>query len=356
VLQSYGWSEQLRQQFAPFSAEGLAPARVIVQQRGLLHLASEAGELAATLSGRFMHTAASDGFPVAGDWVAAALRPAEGTATIHRLLPRKSAFIRRAAGPSGGAQVVAANVDVTLIVSSLNAELNLRRIERYLATAWTSGARPVIVLTKTDLASDISSAVTTVGAIAGGVPVISLSAITGAGVSDFAASLEPGRTYVLLGSSGVGKSTLVNALAGAAAMTTAAIREDDARGRHTTTHRELVLLPCGALMLDTPGMRELGLWEAGDGVASAFADIETLASACRFRDCRHEREPGCAVQAALTSGALDQARFESYTKLNRELAWLDRKEDPLARAVERKIWIRRTKSNRARLKGRWDDD
>jgi ribosome biogenesis GTPase len=356
VLRSYGWSTRLRQQFASCLTVDLAPARVIVQQRGLLQIASEAGVLAATLSGKFTHEAEPEGHPVAGDWVAAALRPQEGSATIHRLLPRKSAFVRRAAGPGGGAQVVAANVDLTLVVSSLNAELSLRRIERYLATAWASGSRPVIVLTKADLASDVLSSVAAVEAIAGGVPVLALSAVTGIGLDALAAMLEAGRTSVLLGSSGVGKSTLVNALSGEAAMKTAAIREDDARGRHTTTHRELVLLPGGALMLDTPGMRELGLWDSADGVTSAFADIEGFASACRFRDCRHEREPGCSVQAALVSGALNPARFASYVKLNRELAWLDRKEDPLARAAERKIWIRRTKNYRAKKKLRWDDE
>jgi ribosome biogenesis GTPase len=354
VLEDYGWSQTLRRQFESFAEEGLAPARVIAQQRGAWRLAAGAGELTATLSGKFLHEARDH--PVTGDWVAIAARPDEGSATIHRLVPRASAFVRRAAGPAGGAQVVAANVDVALVASSLNAELNLRRIERYLATALAGGARPVIVLTKADLCGDVSSAIGDVVAIAAGAPILAVSALTGEGLDALASHLKPGRTAVLIGSSGVGKSTLVNAFCGGARMKTQDIREDDAHGRHTTTHRELVLLPGGALLLDTPGMRELGLWEAGEGVASAFADIEALARACRFRDCAHAREPGCAVRAALAAGVLDPARLESYAKLNRELAWLDRKEDPLARAAERKVWIRRTKNTRAREKSRWDDE
>jgi len=208
------------------------------------------------------------------------------------------------------------------------------------------------VLTKADLCDDVAAARAEAEAIAWGVPVLAVSALTGEGLEDLAGRLPAGRTAVLLGSSGAGKSTLVNALAGAARMTTREIREHDARGRHTTTHRELVLLPSGGLLLDTPGMRELGLWDADAGLAATFADIEALAERCRFSDCRHEREPGCAVQAAVADGDLDEGRLASFRKLQRELAYMDRKDDPRAQVANRKVWISRTKALRAHLKTR----
>ena len=356
MLNSYGWSDTLQQQFQAHAARGLAPARVIVQQRGLYVLATAMGEVTAQLSGRFAHDAEAGAYPVAGDWVAAGVRAEEASATIHRLLPRRSAFVRKAAGGSGGAQVVAANVDVAFLVASLNAELNPRRIERYLATAWESGATPVVVLTKADLCRDRDALKAGIEAVALGVPVHVVSAVTGEGLDRLSESFAPGQTAALLGSSGVGKSSLVNALAGTPLMATRAIREDDARGRHTTTHRQLVLLPNGRLVLDTPGMRELGLWDADAGVAQTFADVEALAAGCRFGDCAHETEPGCAIQAALADGSLDANRWRSYAKLQRELARLARKDDPAERAQARKIWIQRAKHNRARKRPQIADD
>lgn len=356
MIDRYGWSEPLQHQFQPHVARGLTPARVTVQQRGLYQLVTPIGEMTAQLSGRFAHEAEAGDYPVAGDWVAAALRPDEGSATIHHVLPRRSAFARKAAGPGRTAQIVAANVEVAFLVSSLNAELNARRIERYLATAWESGASPVVVLTKADLCDDREERRAEIEAIALGVPIHVVSSVTGEGIDALRDSFGPGQTAALLGSSGVGKSSLVNALAGAGLMATQAIREDDARGRHTTSHRELVLLPNGRLVLDTPGMRELGLWQAEDGVAAAFADVEALAAQCRFDDCRHETEPGCAVRAALAGGALDPERWRSHGKLQRELAHLDRKDDPRARAEARKVWIRRSKDQRAGRKQRaWEE-
>lgn len=354
MLDQYGWSDTLQQQFQDHAARGLAPARVIVQQRGLYVLATAAGEAAAQLAGRFTHEAEAGGYPVAGDWVAAAVRPEEKSATIHHLLPRRSAFMRKAVG-SGGAQVVAANVDVAFLVASLNADLNARRIERYLATAWESGASPVVVLTKADLCEDAEARKAEIESIAIAVPVHIVSAVTGEGLEALGACLAPGHTAVLLGSSGVGKSTLVNALAGKALMATQAIREDDARGRHTTTHRQLVLLPNGRLVLDTPGMRELGLWDAEGGVATTFADVEALASQCRFGDCGHSSEPGCAVQAALADGSLDEARWRNYVKLQRELAHLSRKENPQEWAAQRKVWVQRAKNYRAQKRQRQEE-
>ncbi len=348
MLDSYGWNNALQQQFHAYAARGLEPARVIVQQRGLYVLATPAGEVAAQLSGRFAHEAAAGDYPVAGDWVAASVRSGEASATIHHLLPRRTAFARKAAGRGGGAQVVAANVDVALLVASLNRDLNARRIERYLAMAWESGASPVVALTKADLCADREALKVKIERIAMGVPVYAVSALTGEGLDGLSEALAPGQTAALLGSSGVGKSSLVNALAGRPVMATQAIREDDARGRHTTTHRELILLPGGRLVLDTPGMRELGVWDADAGVATTFADVETLAAQCRFRDCTHGAEPGCAVQSALAEGRLDPARWRNYAKLQRELTRVARNDDPRARSEQRKVWSRRARAQRMR--------
>ena len=356
MLNSYGWSDTLQQQFEPHAARDLSPARVTVQQRGLYVLATAMGEATAQLSGRFAHEAEAGTYPVAGDWVAAAVRPAEGSATIHDVLPRRSAFLRKAVGGGHAAQLVAANADVAFLVASLNADLNARRIERYLATAWDSGASPVVVLTKADLCPDAGVRKAEIEAVAIGVPVYVVSAVTGEGLDALAECFAPGQTAALLGSSGVGKSSLVNALAGASLMTTRAIREDDARGRHTTTHRQLVLLPSSRLVLDTPGMRELGLWDAETGVAATFADVEALTAACRFSDCSHETEPGCAVRAALDDGTIDGERWRSYGKLQRELAHLARKDDPRERAEQRKVWIQRAKSYRAQKRQRMEED
>ena len=349
MIQSFGWSDALQQAFAPFAAEGLIPGRVVVQQRGLFELVTDAGELSAQLSGRFAHEAGPGEYPAVGDWVAAAARPAERAATIHAVLPRRTSFVRKAAF-SQDEQVIAANVDVAFLVTSMNADLNLRRLERYLATAWQSGATPVVVLTKADLAEDPEADIADAESIAFDAPVLAVSAITGEGLDRLAAYLKPGETAVLVGSSGVGKSTLVNALAGEALMATAAIREDDAHGRHTTTHRELIRLPSGALILDTPGMRELGLIDASEGLSTTFEDVEALAAACRFNDCGHTNEPGCAVREALEDGSLDEGRWKSFQKLQRELAHQVRKEDPVAREAHRKRWIAVSKFNRARLK------
>jgi len=278
----------------------------------------------------------------------AATSPDKASATIHGVLPRRNAFTRKAAGPGRPAgQVVAANIEIAFLVTSLNADRNARRIERYLATALESGAAPVVVLTKADLCDDRAPALAEIEPLTRGVPVHVVSAVSGEGIEGLRACFAPGQTAVLLGSSGVGKSSLVNALAGTERMATGGIREDDARGRHTTTHRELVLLPDGRLVLDTPGMRELGLWEAEAGVAEAFDDIEALATTCRFGDCRHEAEPGCAVRAALADGSLDGDRWRSWIKLQHELAHLVRREDPAARAAARKIRVQQQKEYRA---------
>ncbi len=350
MLESHGWSEALRVEFIPHAAAGLAPGRVITQQRGAYGLATAAGESRGEISGRLARDAEAGGYPAVGDWVAAEPAAGGGPAIIQHVLPRRTAFTRKA--PGGGLQVVAANVDTAFLVASLNADLNLRRLERYLAAAWASGATPVVLLTKADLCADVAAAVAGIEAIAPGAPVHALSSLTGDGLRALDAYLAPGRTAVMVGSSGAGKSTLANALLGAERMATAAIREDDARGRHTTSHRELILLPGGGLLLDTPGMRELALWDADEGVSAAFEDIEALALTCRFGDCSHSNEPGCAVRAALESGGLDSARWRGFQKLGRELAHLQAREDPALRAAERRKWIQLNKAGKARAKAK----
>lgn len=363
MLKTYGWSPALQHDFTPFAARGLVPARVVVQQRGLYRVVTEGGELEGRISGRLAHEAAplsriGGGYPVTGDWVAVELKG--DAAVIAAVLPRATAFTRMAAGNAKDMQVVAANIDVALLAASLNADLNLRRLERYLATAYESGAEPVILLTKADACPDPEPLIRSVREIAAGVPVLAVSVRSGQGLAELSALLAPGKTAVLLGSSGVGKSTLVNALAGVEKMATRAIREDDAHGRHTTTHRELILLPSGALILDTPGMRELALWDAQAGVAAAFAEttaeVELLARGCRFRDCAHDKEPGCAVQVALAEGSLDADRWRSFQKLQRELAHTVRREDPVAREAERKRWAAIHKAGKARSRAKREVD
>jgi ribosome biogenesis GTPase len=304
----------------------------------------------AVVSGRFRFEAlAASDYPAVGDWVALAsgdgAAPSGAQAVITAVLPRRSAFVRsaadatrRSAGNLVDEQVLAANVDVAFLVAGLDHDFNLRRLERYLAVAWSSGVRPIIVLNKADVALDLDDRLLAVESIAPAVPIVVLSALTGDHVADLAPFLAPGQTAVVLGSSGVGKSTLVNALLGEQRQATAAVRDDDSRGRHTTTHRELFELPGGALLIDTPGIRALEVAGADEGIDAAFDDIADLALACRFNDCRHAGEPGCAVRSALDDGRLSPDRLASHQKLERELAHAERKGDARARAAEAKRW------------------
>ena len=356
ILSTYGWNESLESSRKAAGRPDWVPGRVLSEQRHLYHVVTAAGEYRAEVSGKFRATALGTGdFPAVGDWVLMDVRPREGSATIQAVLPRFSRFSRKAAGPRSDEQIMAANFDAVLLVMSLNQDFNLRRLERYLVMAWDSGSLPFVVLTKRDLAADTEARMEEIASVVAGVPVIAISAVTGEGMEQLEPWLVPGKTLVVLGSSGVGKSTLMNSLAGQQLALTREIREDDARGHHTTTHRELYLLDSGVMMLDTPGIRELQLWETETGLDDTFRDIAELAENCRFRDCLHRKEPGCAVREALQSGALAWSRYDSYHKLERELAHINKKNGitpngQSPRAAERNFGKSVSKMMRARVK------
>jgi ribosome biogenesis GTPase len=331
ALEALGWDADWASTFEQLEDDNLTPARVAAQHRGLYVVWSADGELRARAAGRLFYEHEVGGaVPAVGDWVAVA-----APGTITGLLPRRSAFIRKRAGFGSDEQVLAANVDVALLLAGLDDDFSLRRLERYITTAWDSGAQPVVVLTKTDLCADVVDAVLAVESVAIGVPVLPISNVTGEGLEALDVHLGAGKTAVLLGSSGVGKSTLLNRLAGSELMRTAELAADGT-GRHTTTHRELVRLPSGALVIDTPGLRELQFWE-GD-VGAAFEDIEALAAECRFRDCAHAREPDCAVLAAVDDGRLELDRLRSWRKFQRELEAIAARTDRRLRIARKKRW------------------
>lgn len=318
-LRPWGWDDRWAADFVPFADRGMWPARVTAQHRGVWLVLGEKGEATASPTGKLRRHADDAAYPTVGDWVVCLESLHDGAASIHATLPRRSAFRRKAAGSRPGAQTIAANVDTLFIATSINRDLNPRHLERYVAMARESGAEPVVLLTKSDLVGDFAELVTELQAELR-VPAVSISSRTGAGIEAVAPWFLPGKTLALVGSSGVGKSTLLNRLAGEELMATREIREDDARGRHTTTHRQLFLLANGTLVLDTPGMREFGLWDADEGVDGAFAEIVDMAVGCRFADCSHKFEPGCAVRAAVADGRLDSGRLKSYRRLSHELA------------------------------------
>jgi len=338
-LGELGWNPDLAAQLEPHQA----PARVAVEHRGQYVVYAAHGELRVRLPGRLRY----EGADVAvGDWVAVA-----DDAVVQAVLPRRSAIVRNAAFSYAEAQTLAANVDVAFVVTSLGPDLEPRRIERYLVSIWESGASPEIVLTKSDRLDDPWPLVAEVEAVAPGVPVHVVSALTGQGVEALRARLRPGTTAVLLGSSGVGKSTLVNRWCGGQVMATQETRADDDEGRHTTTHRELILVPGGGLVIDTPGLRELQLWDVGAGaLEETFADVEELAGDCRFNDCSHTREPGCAVLAALETGELAPDRLHSWRKLQRELRAIAVRNDARLRKEEGRKWHLATRDARARAR------
>ncbi len=317
-----GWNDDFSRHLEPYLSKNLAPARVISVYRKQLRVISHRGEHWARTGGRLMHSAENLGeFPAVGDWVAARI-PENGEALVHTILPRKSAFIRKVAGENAAPHVLATNIDTVMIVMGLDGDFNVRRLERYLTLTWESRARPVIVLNKQDLATDLDAQVATIRQLAKDTEIRVISALNELDVANLRPLFGPGQTVALLGSSGVGKSTLVNRLAGSAISQVGTVR-DDGRGRHTTTRHELLLLPGGGAIVDTPGLREVQMWDAATGLALAFDDIELLSQACRFTDCQHEAEPGCAVKAALDSGELQADRFEGWRSLHKELLRLE---------------------------------
>jgi ribosome biogenesis GTPase len=344
-LEELGWDAFFADAFEPHGKDNLIPARVSARHHGPCELFTELGPMGGIPSGKL----SDEELPAVGDWVA--VRPVEGEkkAVIEVVLPRRTAFTRKEAWRRTAAQVVAANVDTVFVVTAFGGDLNPRRLERYLTAAWDSGAAPVIVVNKSDLAEDPEAELLEVEPVLMGVPVHTVSAVTGEGLDALDLYLGVGRTVALLGSSGVGKSTLVNRFAGQELLATG-VTSADGRGRHTTSHRELVPLPSGAVLLDTPGMRELQLWAGEEVLDTTFREISELAAACRFADCSHEHEPGCEVRRALDDGTLSQERFMSYRKLQRELRALEIRKDSRLRSEARKERARFARSQR---KSRW---
>jgi ribosome biogenesis GTPase / thiamine phosphate phosphatase len=341
-LDDLGWDDGFAAALQPH--DNCIPGRVSAQHRGEYDVLAERGELRAHVAGRLRHEAASGAeLPAVGDWVA--LRDE----TIHAVLPRRSAFLRKVAFHATEAQVLAANIDTVFVVTGLDDDFSVRRLERYLTLAWESGANPAVVLTKADLCDDPLALLLEAEQVAVGVPAHVVSNVTGEGLDELAPYLGPARTVALLGSSGVGKSSLLNRLLDDEVQATKELA-DDGTGRHTTTARQLFRLPGGALLVDTPGLREVQLWSADDGIHEAFADVDELAADCRFNDCAHKREPGCAVQAAIDEGRLPRERLQSYRALQRELKRLAMKQDGRLRSEERK---KRVKQARSRRKVSW---
>jgi ribosome biogenesis GTPase / thiamine phosphate phosphatase len=333
-----GWNSHFQKQFEPFRTEGLIPARIAQEHKNVYLAIGEKGEYSAEISGKFRYLAnGRQEMPAVGDWAAISERE-QGKATIQALLPRQSAFVRKEAGQRTAEQVVAANIDVVFIVSGLDGNFNVNRIERYLTLTYESGALPVILLNKSDLCDDLDSIIDKVESRAIGIPVLALSAACGQGLDGLLAHLEAGKTAAFLGSSGVGKSSIINRLLGEDRLAVKALRENDSRGRHTTTHRELIVLPKGGIVIDTPGMRELQVWGDDQGLKEVFDDIEELAANCRFRDCGHHKEPGCAVRAAVDEGNLEAARFQSYQKLRKEIRYLEARQVLKANVAEKLKW------------------
>jgi ribosome biogenesis GTPase len=335
-LETYGWDDRWKATFEPFRRHGLTPARVVVQHRGEYDVLTEHGEARVRIAPRLRRASSPGGFPVVGDWVG--LDP---DGAIQAVLPRRTAFVRRAAADTGSGtlreQVVAANADVVLVAAALGQELDPLVLERYVTLALQSGAQPVIVLTKADLEPDPESVAAELEGVGGAIPIHFVSSRSGVGIEELRSLIGPGVTGAVLGPSGVGKSTLVNRLAGDEALLATGDVRPDGAGRHTTTRRQLVLLPGGGLLIDNPGMREVHLWLADDGLEAAFEDIAELAAKCRFSDCRHETEPGCAVQAALADGTLARDRWERYRALEAELdALAERLEAQEARGRRRR--------------------
>lgn len=330
-LEELGWNDHFAAAFVEHAGPGVVAGRVALEHNHVYRVITEAGERLAEVTGRLKHLAQGRSeLPAVGDWVVLRLNEAGDRSSIKAVLPRQGKFSRKSAGEWTDEQVIASNVDTVFLVSGLDGDLNPRRIERYLLLAAQSNARPVIILNKSDLADDLDDVIELVRAMAPGVEVLPISATEGSGFEALQPYLGVGQTVALLGSSGVGKSSIVNRLVGEEVLATRSVRESDSRGRHTSVHRQMITLPGGGLIIDTPGMRELQLWGVDEGLSGSFEDLAALADSCRFRDCKHGSEPGCAVKAAVETGELDPARYASFLKLQSERDLLERRQDERA--------------------------
>ena len=336
-LVPFGWNAHFQTHFQSYDADGFEPGRVALEYNQFYRVYTAAGEILAETTGKLRYEAASRAeLPAVGDWVALKKRPDQEHARIHAILPRKSCFTRKVVDRKTEEQVVGANIDTLLLVTSLNQDFKPRRLERYVAVAVESGARPVLLLSKSDLCDDLPEKLAALEALAEHAPIHALSVKRGIGLEALAPYFVAGQTVAILGSSGVGKSTLVNYLMGFDRQKVKEIRADDGEGMHATRHRELIVLPSGGLVLDTPGMRELQLWETDDGMDQVFGDVETLIAACRFSNCQHGTEPGCAIRTALTDGTLEAGHYHNYVRLQGELAHLAQRQESFAALKERK--------------------
>jgi ribosome biogenesis GTPase len=344
-LRALGWNAFFKDAFARLAIDGLVAARVATQHRGGYEVWTADAILTADVPGRFRHQARSGSdYPAVGDWVAIAPIPGETRAVIHAVLPRRTRLARNAPGDATEEQILVTNVDDVFILEALATPPNVRRLERFLTVAAASGAQPTIVLTKADLCANVPAALATVSQACSAAPVLAISAQDGSGIRALRKRITQGHTVVLLGRSGAGKSTLINHLAGEETQFVLPVREDDQKGRHATTGREMVFLPGGGVIIDTPGLRELQLWDGADGLDTAFPDIEALAPSCRFTNCRHLQEPGCAVRAATQEGRLDPARLAAFHKLMSEASQFEGRRAARLRADERRRSQARTQS------------
>lgn len=347
-LEDLGWNDFFKTQFDNHELKDeLQPGRISREHKGLYKIINAQGEYLAEISGKMRYALADySDFPVVGDWVAAKIYPDENKAIIHGVLKRKNSFSRKAVMSSRKSdlqgkvkeQVLSANIDTVFLVNGLDSDFSLRRIERYMTTVYDSGMDPVIILNKTDLVENPDDYIDRAGSIAFGAPVVPVCGLSDSGIDDLKKYIQPGKTIVFLGSSGVGKSTIINLLAGEERQRVNVVRESDHKGKHTTTTREMIILPDGGILIDTPGMREFQPWKNEEDTAKAFDDIESIALGCRYKNCRHESEPGCAVQDAIKDGTLDPGRYNNYLRMKKEARYIEARMEGNARTVEKMRW------------------